>query len=147
VYESTGVLLQQTDYYPYGMEINRKVTSPKMNYTYNGKELQPELDQYDYGARFYDPVVGRWNVMDPLAEAYHAYSGYNYALNDPIGKLDPNGMWVETAGSYSTNGPKDIDAILQDLKRNETAKEEENDQEDPKKKKNGKSEGQEQRLF
>lgn len=47
VYNAAGTVLQQTDYLPFGMEINRKVTSPKMNYTYNGKEMQQELGQYD----------------------------------------------------------------------------------------------------
>ena len=48
VYDDGGEVLQRTDYLPFGMEINRKLTSPKVNYTYNGKELQDELGQYDY---------------------------------------------------------------------------------------------------
>src|SRR5699024_5775456 len=88
-------VLQQTDYMPFGMEINRKLSSPKLNYTYNGKELQEELGQYDYGARFYDPVIGRWNVIDPFAESYHGWSPYNYTANNPIRYIDPNGMWID----------------------------------------------------
>gem|GEM_PF-4705751 len=64
--------------------------------------------------------------MDPLADSYHSYSPYNYALNDPIGKLDPNGMWVETAGGWSTNDPSDIAEFMQQMQGN--------DQEDPPKK-------------
>lgn len=100
VFNKDGSLLQRTDYYPFGMTANSYSSSTDNKYLYNGKELQQDLalDWYDYGARFYDPMIGRWHSVDPLAELYTEYSLYNYCLNNPINSYDNLGLDVVDAG-------------------------------------------------
>jgi RHS repeat-associated protein len=90
-------ILQREDYYAFGMQkaINPG-TSPKNLYLYNGKEKQEELEEYDYGARFYDPVIGRFNTVDRFAEKYSDFTPYQYGANNPIKNIDINGdsIWV-----------------------------------------------------
>jgi RHS repeat-associated protein len=90
-------VLEENNYYPFGLKhegYNPTAGNPAYQYKYNGKELQAETGMYDYGARFYMPDIGRWGVVDPLAEKYRRHSTYSYAVNNPIRFIDPDGMQV-----------------------------------------------------
>ncbi|OOQ58313.1 hypothetical protein BC343_11810 [Mucilaginibacter pedocola] len=89
--------VESADYLPFGMQVPGLVNSPSNKYLYNRKELQDELAQYDYGARFYDPVVARWTGIDPLAEKARRFSTFVYGNNNPIRFIDPDGMEAEEA--------------------------------------------------
>jgi RHS repeat-associated protein len=100
-----AVQVQKDDYYPFGMEINSVVNGTKNEYLYNRKELQEELNEYDYGARFYDPVIARWGHIDPKAELYFQFSPYVYAANTPVNAIDPNGhLVIFVNGNYFSGG-------------------------------------------
>jgi RHS repeat-associated protein len=117
--EETLKILEENHYYPFGLkhtqynvdgkvyepsEENPSVTQIKdlplgeellYKYKYNGKEYQDELglNLYDYGARNYDPAIGRWMNIDPLSEQSTAWSPYRYAYDNPLSFIDPDGMW------------------------------------------------------
>jgi RHS repeat-associated protein len=95
-------IVEENSYYPFGLKhngYNNTVTStnPGQKLKYNGKELQDELglNFYDYGARNYDPSLGRWMNVDPLAEVSRRWSPYSYAYNSPLKFTDPDGMLPE----------------------------------------------------
>jgi RHS repeat-associated protein len=79
------------------LETIEKVSAGVKRYLYNGKELQQGTDWLDYGARQYDPQIGRWNVIDPMAEKYYSITPYAYCANNPIIYIDPNGMEIDQA--------------------------------------------------
>ncbi len=94
-----SLTVQKDSYYPFGvLQLDRRTTRFQ-SYKYNGKELDSMhgLDWYDYGARHYDATTGRWMCIDPMAEKYYDVSPYVYCKNNPVNRIDPDGMdWIGT---------------------------------------------------
>ncbi|TCN49911.1 RHS repeat-associated core domain-containing protein [Flavobacterium circumlabens] len=100
-YDKNLAIQDENQYYPFGLLQKRQtdvIVESNYKYRYNGKELQDEniggfqLNLYDYGARNYDPALGRWMSIDPLAEQMRRWSPYNYCFNNPLRFKDPDGM-------------------------------------------------------
>ncbi len=91
-----GPVVQADDYYPFGMTFNsyRRAKGRENRYLYNGFEKQTALDWdvFDYQARYYDPATGRFLNVDPAAGLMRRHSPYNYAFDNPIRFIDPDGM-------------------------------------------------------
>ena len=97
VINQNGTVEETNHYYPFGGVFASTNIQP---YKYNGKEYDNKkgLNWYDYGARHYDPVLGRFTTVDPLAEKYYSTNPYAYCLNNPVNSIDPNGMQVKPYG-------------------------------------------------
>ncbi|WP_228449456.1 DUF6443 domain-containing protein [Chryseobacterium sp. 2VB] len=101
---STGApeIIDTNNYYPFGLNHISGAFSTSgfgsfYSYKYNGKELQ-ETGMYDYGARMLMPDLGRWGAIDAMSEKYSAWSPYNYAINNPVMVIDPDGNDISYSG-------------------------------------------------
>ncbi|WP_344980426.1 RHS repeat-associated core domain-containing protein, partial [Compostibacter hankyongensis] len=103
VTQSTGPILEETHYYPFGQTMAGISTLAPLRlenrFKYNGKELNHlefsdgvGLDIYDYGFRNYDPQIGRFIEQDPITDNLATLSPYQYAANDPIANIDVDGL-------------------------------------------------------
>ncbi|WP_019037735.1 DUF6443 domain-containing protein [Psychroflexus tropicus] len=94
-------IVEEKNYYPFGLEHKgyNNVSLAEHPYGFNGKEEQNELglEWLDFGARNYDASLGRWMNLDPLAEMMRRHSPYNYAFDNPIFFVDPDGRAPEAS--------------------------------------------------
>jgi RHS repeat-associated protein len=110
-----GTVIQTMNYYPFGAQFcdgsacNSDVQSRK----YNGKEFDKMhgLNTYDYGARQYNPVTGRWDRVDQLTEKNPNMTPFHFCHDNPMNRVDPDGRadYFSNTGKFisSDNNPKD----------------------------------------
>lgn len=86
---------QRIGYYPFG-ETRVESGTAGINYKYTGREYDPEagLGLYYYGARYYDPVIGRFTTPDSIVQNPgdpQVLNRYSYCRNNPLIYTDPTG--------------------------------------------------------
>jgi RHS repeat-associated protein len=94
---AAGALENESDYYPFGSELQIVTNDPGNHHKFTGKELDAESGLYNFGARYYGPVIGRFITPDPLLASGHplnpqTWNRYTYALNNPVRYVDPDGL-------------------------------------------------------
>jgi RHS repeat-associated protein len=100
----TVALIQENSYYAFGMQMagSYMPTNPNKKLYNAGSEWQDDIDGLaDYYSTFfreYDPIIGRFNGVDPMAEATDEITTYAYANNNPVMMNDPLG----DAATYTT---------------------------------------------
>jgi len=96
-----ATIIEENNYYPFGGRHNGYNMGGDSSlgndlaqmWKYNGKEFDESLgfETYDFGARNYDPWIGRWMNIDPATDLLEMSSPYVYALNDPTVYIDLDG--------------------------------------------------------
>ena len=123
---TAGNIAEEEHYYPFGLKI-ASISSRRLGdadegtiqnyYLYNDKELFEDggLNWYDYGFRNYDPQIGRFAQMDPLADEYADLSPFQFTGNDPITNVDLDGMEPSDVVSFAKSLSEDANAVIKPI--------------------------------
>ena len=124
---TSGPLLENTHYYPFGLKME-SISSmalkgnryPINKSAFTGSELEAQnfgdgsgLEWYNMDVRNYDVQIGRWLQVDPMASERYWLSPYNYVQNNPLSNVDPTGMVDQTEFSKPADWFKNKDGLVQ----------------------------------
>ena len=93
----SGKAVNRYSYSPFGELTSNPNAAPVPNpWRYAGGYYDTQTALTKFGARFYDPSVGRWTQQDPIPGSIadpSRMNRYPYVGNDPINNVDPEGLW------------------------------------------------------
>ena len=99
-----GNIVEETRYMPFGGTRGASAGLGATNYRFTDQELDPSSGLYNYGARLYDPMIGRFASADILVANPHSSQGYGryaYVSNNPLIFVDPTGHYKQNSdGSW-----------------------------------------------
>ena len=92
----SGGVVQKLDYLPFGSErVNVKTSGFDTRFTFTDQEKDDESGLMYYGARYYNPVIGRFTSVDPAFDNFmepQSFNKYAYTQNNPLKYIDPTGL-------------------------------------------------------
>lgn len=103
-----GAQIELDEYLPYG-EFSRRVrSSEKVTNYFTGQKLDDESGLYYYGARYYDPAIGRFITPDTIVQNPfdpQTLNRYSYCGNNPVNCIDPDGhsFWKKLGRAFSNS--------------------------------------------
>jgi len=95
--DQNGLRKERIEYFPFGSyreAIDYDGNFPDVNYTFTDQEDDDELGFYNFKARLYDPVLGRFISPDPIVPDPtdpQSFNRYSYVKNNPLRYIDPTG--------------------------------------------------------
>ena len=130
VINESGIVVESNDYYPFGLKMPGRsyVSGTPSRNLFTGKERDDETGWDYFGARYYDPAIGRFLTPDPVSQVAPHITPYQYCMNSPVNLIDPIGLYPFEP-KYYLNGIEipsefinqfyDIVAIQKEWKYNE----------------------------
>ena len=120
---SQSEIIEESNYYPFGLKhkgynsnISSNGNSVAQRFKFGGKEYDESLglNTYDFGARNYNPDLGRWMNLDPLSEQYYDLSSYAYVANSPLVFTDPDGQEIVFGFQKDKDGSRKGEQAVKD---------------------------------
>jgi RHS repeat-associated protein len=114
---SDGTVLELNDYTPYGSSrIEERATGYTNDYLFTGQERDEETSLYYYGARYYDPSLGRFTSVDPWSGDItdpQSLNKYAYTRNNPLKYVDPTGNFLQFAlAAFIPSAVQAVEALM-----------------------------------
>ena len=126
-----GEIVQHIEYVPFGeVFIEERNSVWNTPYLFNAKEFDEETGMYYYGARYYEPRLSLWMSTDPMTLCFPSQSSYTYCSNNPVIRVDPDGMadyYSNMNGKYlGTDGNVETSTVYRLIDPDEFTKNSEN---------------------
>jgi len=101
VTDSTGTVIKRVDYDTFGNILADSNPGFKVPFGFAGGLYDGDTELVRFGARDYDPAIGRWTAKDPIGFAGGDDDLYGYTLDDPVNGVDPEGLQDDEESVWS----------------------------------------------
>jgi len=100
---ATGAVAQRLDYDEWG-RVTLDTNPGFQPFGFAGGLYDTDTGLVRFGARDYDPQVGRWTAKDPIRFDGDDANLVAYVVNDPVNQRDPEGTWTGAVGAFASGG-------------------------------------------